>query len=145
MSNLTGWYTKGVEHFMQGDIDLLGDTIKAVILNEALYAVNLDTNEALSDIPAGARVATVTLTNVAVTGGVFGADTPLNFGAIAAGAALNAIAYYKDSGVAATSWLIGFVSGNYAVGLPKTPNGVDSIKVYNKTAGTKIGKLGGHT
>ena len=144
MSNILGWYTKGVEHFMRGDINLLGGNIKCVIINEALYTVNMDTNEFLSDIPVGARVATVALAGVAVTGGLFKCTSPLNYGILAAGPALNACAFYQDSGSPATSLLIGFAAGNAAMGFPITPDGIHPIQIFI-TGTNGVGKLGGHT
>ena len=50
------WYTKGKENVLNANIVLLTDTIKAVFVDGADYTPNLSTDNALDDIPGGARV-----------------------------------------------------------------------------------------
>ena len=51
-------YDKGREAFLAGGINWSGDSIKAVLVDTGAYTVNLATHQFLSDIPAGARIAT---------------------------------------------------------------------------------------
>lgn len=145
MSSKVGWYAKGVEHIMKGDVAFLTDTIKACLIDEAQYTVDMDVHESLSEVPSGARKGAVALSGISVTGGILGCTSPITFGVIAAGPELNGVLFYKDSGTSSTSWLLAFVSGSYAVGFPKTPDGATAFKYYARTTGTKLGKLGGHT
>jgi hypothetical protein len=89
-------------------------------------------NANLSDIDAGARVATSgnlgSKTTSTPVGGVFDA-ADVTFTAVAAGAALQGIVGYKDSGVAGTSTLL-WISDS-ATGLPVTPNGGDIIAQWD--------------
>ncbi len=123
MSNL---YAKGREKFLGGSsqINWTADNIKAVLVNVSgagtIYTPNLATHEFLSDIPAGARIATSpNLTGKTNTDGVADADDVV-FPAVS-GPICEAIAIYKDTGVAGTSPLIALI--NAAAGLPVTPNG----------------------
>lgn len=86
---------------------------------------SFNTNHAfLSDIPAGARVATsVPLTGVTVTNRVMDSDdmTPLFPGLT--GEQFEALVLYEDTGNAATSPLLAFY--DTLTGLPFTPSGAD--------------------
>lgn len=118
-------------------IDMDSDNIKIVMVDTALYTVNLATHQFLSDIAAGARVATSpNLANKTVAAGVFDADD-VTVSAVS-GASIEALVFYKDTGVAGTSPLIAYVD-NYT-GLPFTPNGADVQIVFDNGA-NKIFKL----
>lgn len=113
-------YDKGKEALLDGGINWLSDTIKAVLIDTALYTVNLTTHQYLSDIPVGARVATsAAFTGKTSTGGV--ADAADAVFAAVTGAVCGAVAIYKDTGVDATSQLIAYF--DTMTGLPVTPNG----------------------
>jgi DNA-binding helix-hairpin-helix protein with protein kinase domain len=51
-------YDKARKAFADGDIDLLNDTIKVVLIDAADYTVNLADHDFLNDVPSGARVGT---------------------------------------------------------------------------------------
>jgi hypothetical protein len=134
-------YDKGRQKFLQADIDWLVDDIKAVLVNVSgagtLYTPNLATDEFLSDIPAGARVATSSnLATKTATAGVADADD-VAFTTVS-GATSEALVLYKDTGVAATSPLIAYIDS--ATGLPITPNG-GNINVVWDNGSSKIFKL----
>jgi hypothetical protein len=114
-------YVKGKEHLLAGDIALVANTIKAVLVDATDYSVNLSTHDALDDIPSAARVAIGTLSGKSVTNGVFDAADLLL--PTVSGDSAEAIVLYKDSGVESTSWLIAYI--DTATGLPVTPNGGD--------------------
>jgi hypothetical protein len=70
-------YDVGRKGFADGDIDLLVATIKWVLVDGADYAANLATDQFLSSVASGGRVATsAALANKTTTAGVFDADDP---------------------------------------------------------------------
>jgi hypothetical protein len=115
-------YAKGKQNILDGNIDFSADSIKAVLLDGADYTPNLSTDDALDDVPGAAIVGTaVALASKTITDGVFdAADTTLT---AVTGDQAEYVLLYKDSGVAATSWLIALF--DTATGLPVTPNGGD--------------------
>lgn len=135
MSN--GIFGSGREGFLGGDIDWDADTIKAVAVDTALYTVAIDTDQFLSDIAAGARIATsAALSSKTKTLGVANAANVV-YSAVS-GASIEAIVIYQDTGVEATSRLIAYI--DTATGLPVTPNGGD-INLNWDTGVDKIFKL----
>jgi len=116
-----GLYTLGKKKTLDGEIDWSGDTIKAVAVDTATYAVNLSTDEFLSDIPAGERVATSSALTITVTGGTVDCDD-FTFSSVS-GDEFEAVVFYKDTGSAATSPLL--VYFDTATGLAFTPAGAD--------------------
>lgn len=117
-------YKKTKQLMLGADIDLAVDDIKAVLIDTALYTVDAATDEFLSAIAAGARIATSgNLANKTITDGVFDADD-IQLNAVS-GAESEAIVIYKDTGVAGSSPLIAYI--DTATGLPITPNGGDIV------------------
>lgn len=116
------WFAKGLQHLLQGDVTggLDAATIKAVALT-AGYTMD-QTDEVLGDL--GTVVATSeALTNSAITIGtgnkvLWGADT-VSFVSVAAGTAISQIAYYWESGVAGTKYLL----AKDDLAAPVTPDG----------------------
>ena len=94
--------------FLDGDIDLLNDTIKVVLTKT--YSYN-GAHDYLDDVAAGNRVATATLASKTTTGGAFDSADP-TFTAVAAGSTVTGIWVYKDSGSDATSPLIAWYDTN---------------------------------
>ena len=131
-------YDKGREKFLTGAISWSADTIKAVLVDAADYTVNLSTHEFLSDVPSGARVATLAsgLASKTTTAGVADA-ADITFTSVT-GDPSEALVLYKDTGSAATSPLIAYI--DTATGLPVTPNGGD-ISVTWDNGSNKIFKL----
>jgi len=132
------FYGKGREAFLEGSIAMLSDNIKVVLCDTATYTLSINTDQYLSDIPGGARVATSgNLASKTGTLGVFNAAT-VTFSAVS-GAACALIVIYKDTGTASTSPLIGAID-TASSGLPVTPNGGDITLTWD--SGTnKIFKL----
>ncbi|AKC41226.1 TPA_asm: hypothetical protein PROPHIMCPROF_73 [Mycobacterium phage McProf] len=130
-------YDKGREAFATGGINWTGDTIKVVLVDTGAYTVNLATHQFLSDIPAGARIATSSaLGSKTATAGVCDAADVTH--PAVAGASIEAAVIIKDTGSAATSPLIAYI--DTATGLPVTPNGGDINVVWDNGA-NKIFKL----
>ena len=130
-------YDKGREAFLTGGINWSGDSIKAVLVDTGAYTVNLATHQFLSDIAAGARVATsANLSAKTVAAGV--ADAADSLFTAVSGPSVEAVVLYKDTGTAGTSALIAYI--DTASGLPITPNGGDITVVWDNGA-NKIFKL----
>lgn len=116
------WYKKGLENFLGGDIDVDANAIKFTFNDNADYTVNINTDDALNDIPSGARVATSTsLTSKTKTDGVF--DAADHTVSAVSGDPFESISLFKDTGTESTSFL--FIYIDTATGLPLTPNGGD--------------------
>lgn len=131
-------YDKAREKFLSAGINLLTATVKAVLIDANDYAVNFATHEFLSDIPAGARVATSpALTSKTVTLGVFNAASTT--WASVTGDQSEAVVFIVDTGNATTSSLIAYID-SASSGLPVTPNGGD-ITLNFDTGTNKIFKL----
>ena len=129
-------YDAGRNAFLQGDIDWVNDTIKAVIIDSADYAVNLSTDAFLNDIPVAARIGTAILSGQTASAGVADASD-LTFNNVT-GDQAEALVLYKDTGVEGTSQLIAYI--DTATGLPVTPSGSDIIIEWSNGS-TKIFKL----
>ena len=130
-------YDKARQKFLDGTISWSSNNIKAVLVDAADYTVNIATHEFLSDIAAGARVATsINLENKTSTAGVADADN-ISFSAVT-GDPSEALVLYVDTTNAATSSLICYIDS--ATGLPVTPNGGD-INITWDNGSNKIFKL----
>lgn len=113
--------------FLDGDIDLLADTIKVYLLDLADYTYSAS-HAFLSDIPAGARVASATLGSKTTTAGTFdAADTTFTS---VTGDVSEALALVKDTGVEATSPYIAFIDTGVS-GFPVTPVGTNILTTWN--------------
>ena len=133
-----GLYDSGRSKFLDGSIAWSTDTIKVSLVRSSTYTPNLATHTSLADVTAGgAVVATVTLGSKTSTAGVADAADPV-FTAVASGAAIQYLVYYKDTGTPSTSWLIACT--DTATGLPVTPGGGD-ITVTLDNGTNKIFKL----
>lgn len=125
-------YTKAKDAILKGEIDLITDSIKAVLIDAGAYTNNIVADQFLSDIPAGARVATSPdLTGKVVSGGVFIADGATL--TAVTGAQSEALVLYKDTGTETTSQLLVYI--DTATYLPITPNGGDIIIDWNGGTG----------
>lgn len=110
------------EAFLNGDLDWAANDIKVVLVDTNDYTVSINTHQFLSDVAAGARVATSSnLASKTATLGVADA-ADVTFSAVT-GDQSEALVIYQDSGSAATSRLIAYI--DTATGLPVTPNGAD--------------------
>lgn len=115
-------YGLGRQAFLDGDIDYSADSIKVILVDDADYTVSIDTDQFLSDVPAGARVATSGnfASKTSTLGTADAAD--VTFSAVT-GDQSEALVIYQDTGVEGTSRLIAYI--DTATGLPVTPNGGD--------------------
>ncbi|MCA0455661.1 MAG: hypothetical protein LCI00_16920 [Chloroflexi bacterium] len=127
----SGAYSTGIKAILDGDVDFLADTIKAVLVDAADYTVNLTTHDFLDDVPSGARATngtgtlaskTTTISTNVIT--VDAADLTLTS---VSGDQSEAVVIYKDSGSEATSQLLYYLELSSAV----TPNGGNITLQFN--------------
>jgi hypothetical protein len=129
-------YDKGHQKIVDGTVDLLNDTIEAVLVDTGLYTFAAS-DEFLASIASGARVATspALSSKQVLSGGVFdAADVTVP---TVSGATIEAIAIIKDTGSAATSPLLAWITSGS--GLPYTPNG-DDIEIVWDSGSLRIFK-----
>ena len=130
-------YDTARKAFADGDIDLLADDIRCVLVDTASYTVNAATDDFLADITAGMRVAVSgAMTSKTTTAGVFDA-ADVTFSSVT-GAVSEALVIYKHTGSDATAQLIAYIDS--ATNLPVTPNGGDITVTWDSGA-NKIFKL----
>ena len=117
-------YSKAKERFLawqwSGDpIDMVDDDIKVALIDTALYTFNAS-DEYWSSASSAQVGSSVSLVSKTVNNGVFDAADVV-FTSVA-GASIEAIILYKDSGSPLSSALIAYIDV-VASGLPVTPNG----------------------
>lgn len=128
-------YTLGLRKILDGTVNLVSHDLKMVMVDLDDYTPNLDTDEFLSAITAGARVAT----SPNLGGKSFSIDTTPNpdeivfdcndfvFSSVS-GDPTEALVLYRDTGDPATSPLIAFFDG---ASVAITPNGNNVNCVIN--------------
>lgn len=130
-----GFYVPTKEALLNGDLgdlDSVGVSVKVVLIDTALYTVNLTTDAFLADIASGARIATSgALSSKSITNGVFDAADVTISGV--SGSTVEAYAVYIDTGNTATSQLLTYVDtesdGTTPIAL--TPNGGDVVVQFD--------------
>jgi len=126
-------YTKGLLKIINGNIDLLTDDLKLVLVDTGTptgnYTVDLDIHEFLSDVSSSWRISTsANLDTKTIT-----IDTTPNPDQVmfdcadgtftsVTGTSTEAVVLYKDTGAAGTSPLIAYFDG---ASVALTPNGND--------------------
>lgn len=111
-------YPNFAEASLSPGVDLLGSSVKAVLIDDADYTYS-EAHTFLSDVPAAARVGTTPdLTGKAVTDGTFSADNTSVESVT--GDPTEILLLYIDTGVETTSRLICFLDN---AGVQFTPNG----------------------
>ena len=129
-------FTKAKEKILQGQIDLLTDDIKVVIVSTS-YVQSMTSDEFLSEVEDFILGAPMALTSRSVSGGAFdGAD--LNFTGIAAGNDTEGVLIFKNTGNPATSPLIFYA--DQISGFPMTTSGA-AIEIKWDDGDYKIFKL----
>jgi hypothetical protein len=139
---MSALYDAGRNGFARGDIlwkAASGSAIKAILVDTALYTVDLVVHDNLNDIPAGARVGSaVALTLIDPVAGVCDAND-ISFTGLISPPSVEAIAFYKDTGVESTSTLIAYIDSATS-GLP-TAAGVTQADIAFSNGANKIFKL----
>jgi hypothetical protein len=115
-------YDLGRESFLKGEISWDADNIVTVLVDLADYTANLATDQFITSVPAGARVAVSgNLASKTTTDGSADA-ADVTFSSVT-GDISEALVIYQNTGVEGTSRLIAYI--DTATGLPVTPNGGD--------------------
>lgn len=112
--------------FLDGDIDLLNDTIRAVLIDTGTYTYSA-AHDFYNDLSGVVGSESGAFSGKTTTGGVFDAGD-ITFTAVS-GATVEAIVIFQDTGNAATDALIAYIDS--ATGLPVTPNGGDINVTWN--------------
>lgn len=129
-------YAKGKEALLTGQVSWNTDNIKAVLVDLGAYTPSLASDQYLSAIASGARVATsANLTGKTAAGGVADA-ADIQLPAVS-GASVEAIVIYKDTGSAASSPLLAYID-TAPLGLPITPNGGNIDIAWNPSGIFKL-------
>jgi hypothetical protein len=131
-------FDKGRQKFLEGNIPILTDNIKLILVDHGVDAPIVATDDFLDDITAGARIATSgNFASKTSTDGVFdAADVVLT---AVTGASVESIVIYDDTpATEATKQLIAYI--DTATGLPLTPNGAD-VTVQWDSGTNRIFKL----
>lgn len=133
-------YDIGRQNFLNGNINWTNDDIRVVLVDTALYTVDLVNHDFLDDVAVGSRVAVggAGLAGKTSTAGV--ADANDYVISAVSGATIEAMIIYRHTGVDATSELIAYLDQNDVTGLPLTPNGGDVTIAWDNGA-NRIFKL----
>lgn len=130
-------YDLARESFLNGEIDWAGDNIKASLVSNTVYTPDTSiTGDQFFDDIASVIATSGNLASKTTAAGVADA-ADVTFSAVS-GAAVHYIVVWQDTGVPATSRLIGII--DTASGLPVTPNGGD-IDVTWDNGADRIFKL----
>jgi hypothetical protein len=114
-------YPLAKKAFLDGDIDLLNDTIRAVLIDTGTYTYNA-AHDTYSDLSGVVGTESPALSSKSTTGGVFdAADTTIS---AVSGNTAEAVVIFQDTGNPAVDRLIAYIDS--ATGLPFTPNGGDA-------------------
>lgn len=115
-------YEKGFDNLLRGNIDVINNTVGAVLVDLNDYTPNIAADELLSAVPAAARVETVAITGVSTDGqGTMDANDPTF--ANATGDTAEAVVIYAGDGT--SNRLLLFYDS--CPGLPVTPNTGDIL------------------
>ena len=115
-------YARGKQRMLEKLISFKDDDIQALLVS-ADYTPDLSTHEFLSDVQAYALGGSAKpLANKATTLGVFDASD-VTWLQVAAGATAEAVVLFKNTGVAGTSPLLGYI--DTITGFPVATNGSD--------------------
>lgn len=127
-------YDKGRQAFLEGNIDWTNDDIRVVLIDTALYTVDLANHDFLDDVAGGSRVAVggASLANKSSTDGTADADDYVI--SAVSGASIEAMIIYLHTGSDATARLIAYLDSASVTGLPLTPNGGDVTIAWDNGA-----------
>lgn len=112
-------YDTARQFLASGSINLATQTIGVTLVNTTLYTFNAG-HDMLNDIPVAARIATSSLSNVAVSSGRLDADN-LNIATVAVNSVINGVVLFVSTANSSTSPLL-FIQSE-GTGFPLTPDG----------------------
>lgn len=123
------FYPKGKEKMLLAEVNWAADTIKAALVSTA-YTYS-DSHEFFSSASASVVGTPATLTDKTTTDGVFDA-ADVSYAALAAGSTVKALLIYKDTGIASTSPLLGYMDA--ITGFPMATSGSDVLIPWSNGA-----------
>lgn len=130
-------YGLGREAFLGGDLDWDAQDFRVILVDAADYTANINVDDMLDDITAGARVAVSSaLGSKTKTLGVADA-ADVTFSAVT-GDQSELLVIYQHTGTSSSSRLVVYIDS--ATGLPVTPNGGD-IEVQWDDGANRIFRL----
>ena len=112
-------YDNARQYFASGSINLATSTIGVTLVNTTLYTFSA-AHDFLNDIPTAARIATSSLTNVAVASGRLDADN-LKISAVAVNSVINGMVLFVSATDSSKAPLL-FIQSE-GTGFPLTPDG----------------------
>ena len=112
-------YDNARQYFASGSINLATATIGVTLVNTTLYTFSA-AHDFLNDIPTAARIATSSLTNVAVASGRLDADN-LNISAVAVNSVINGMVLFVSATDSSKAPLL-FIQSE-GTGFQLTPDG----------------------
>ena len=112
-------YDTARQFFATGSINLATATIGVTLVNTTLYTFNAG-HDMLNDIPVNARIASSSLSNVAVSSGRLDADN-IDIPSVAVNSVINGVVLFISTANSSTSTLL-FIQSE-GVGFPATPDG----------------------
>lgn len=113
--------------FVDADIDLLVDTIRAVLIDTGTYTYSA-AHDFYNDLSGVVGSESGAFASKTTTGGVFDA-ADITFTAVT-GNTVEAIVIFQDTGNVATDRLIAYIDSAVS-GLPATPNGGDIVVAWH--------------
>ena len=134
----SGLYASCLAALMSGDLDVVNDSISAMLIDLDEYTPDLDNDASLADIPEAAHIQESLLLGKALVGSVLQAD-PTVFSSVpaAAGVTIGAIVVFKDAETFAGSTLYYF--SDEAAELPVAPDGTDVTVTWGEGTGEVFG------
>jgi len=112
-------YDTARQFFATGSINLATATIGVTLVNTTLYTFSA-AHDNLNDIPVAARIASSSLSNVAVSSGRLDADN-IDIPSVAVNSVINGVVLFISTANSSTSTLL-FIQSE-GVGFPATPDG----------------------
>lgn len=133
---MSSFYSSGLKAFLDGDIDLLVDDIRVILVDNADYTFSA-AHDWLSDVPSAGRIDTAVLAGKDTTDGIFDAND-ITFTSVT-GDEFESLVIYKHTGTPSTSQLIAYI--DTGTGFPLTPDGGNIDLTWDNGA-NKIFKIG---
>lgn len=121
----------GRQQFAQAGINWNSDTIRAVLVDTTYTFSASHAN--LSDVAAGARIATALLSGKTSTNGILDCTSPITWTGVTNANNIQGFYLYKDTGTASTSTLIGWIDGLIRITIASTATS-DTVTVDPLTA-----------
>ena len=130
-------YDKARESFLKGEIAWDANAIRAVLIDTAIYSVDLAVHQNYSDLSGVVGTESPVFASKTTAAGVADA-ADITFSSVPGPTTIEAIVIFKDTGLPSTDKLIAYI--DTATGLPITSTGSDIIVAWDAGA-NRIFKL----